>query len=100
LRSRLRAELLVELQIQDSILAGRSPLELTYLLAGGAAGWTVLQVPAPLVVRGLLAAIVIGVAAAFAFLRVAGLDLTAWCFAVFRFLASPDVVVYGPSLPR
>jgi hypothetical protein len=93
----LRAELTVELRIQDSIVAGRSPLELTYLLISGAAGWTVFQSPGPVILRGALALLLVAVGTALAFGRIAGQDLTAWCLAVGRFLISPKVAVYGPS---
>jgi hypothetical protein len=93
----LRAELTVELRIQDSIVAGRSPLELTYLLISGAAGWTVFQSPGPVILRGSLALLLVAVGAALAFGRIAGQDLTAWFLAVGRFLISSKVAVYGPS---
>ncbi len=93
----LRAELIVELRIQDSIVAGRSPLELSYLLIGGAAGWSVFQSAAPFVVRASLAMLLVVLGAALAFGRIAGQDLTAWIVAVGRFLISPKVAVYGPS---
>jgi hypothetical protein len=96
-RSSIRAELLVELQIQDSIIAGRSPLELGYLLVGGAAGWTVFQIPGPLLVRTVAAVAFVGSGAAFAFVRLGGQDLTTWCFAVLRYFTAPRVALYGPS---
>lgn len=100
MRSSLRAELLVEFQIQDSIVAGRSPLELAYLLVGGAAGWTVFQMPGPLVVRSVLVSALLAVSAAFAFVRVAGQDLTAWSLAIARYVAEPRRALYGPSHSR
>ncbi len=95
MRSSLRAELLVELQIQDSIIAGRSPLEFTYLLIGGAAGWTVFQIPGPIFVRALLASALVAAGTAFAFLRLGGQDLTAWGVAIARYLAAPRLALYG-----
>ncbi len=100
MRSSLRAELLVELQIQDSIVAGRSPLELAYLLVGGAAGWTVFQMPGPVLVRSVLASTLLAASAAFAFVRVAGQDLTAWWLAIARYLGAPRLALYGPGRPR
>ena len=96
MRSSLRAELLVELQIQDSIIAGRSPLEFTYLLIGGAAGWTVFQIPGPIVVRALLALALVAAGTAFAFLRLGDQDLTAWGVAIIRYLSAPRLALYGP----
>jgi len=95
--SGIRAELLVELQIQDSIVAGRSPMELTYLLVGGAAGWTVFQLHGPLLVRTILALSLAAAGAAFAFVRLAGQDLTTWGLAVLRYFTAPRVALYGPS---
>ncbi len=100
MRSSIRAELLVELQIQDSIVAGRSPLELTYLLVGGAAGWTVFQIPGPLLLRTLLASALIATGAAFAFVRLGGQDLSSWCLAVLRYVTAPRLALYGPSHSR
>jgi hypothetical protein len=99
-RSSLRAELLVEFQIQDSIVAGRSPLELAYLLAGGAAGWTVVQLPGPLLVKSAVALALLAASGALAFVRVAGQDLTAWCLAIARYLGTPRLALYGPGHPR
>jgi len=98
-RSSLRAELVVELQVQDSILAGRTPLELTYLLAGGAGGWMLLQLPGPPLVRASLAVALAAAAAALAFVRFAGQDLTSWCVALGRYLVGSRLAVYGPSDP-
>ncbi len=98
--SGVRAELLVELRIQDSIVAGRSPLELAYLLAGGAAGWTVFQIPAPLLARTVAAVALLATSAGFAFLRLGGQDLTTWCLAVLRYATTPRVALYGPGHPR
>jgi hypothetical protein len=78
-------------------VAGRSPLELSYLLIGGAAGWSVFQSAAPFVVRASLAMLLLVLGTALAFGRVAGQDLTSWILAVGRFLISPRVAVYGPS---
>ncbi len=100
MRSSLRAELVVELQIQDSIVAGRTPLELTYLLAGGAAGWLLLQLPGPFMVRVALATALASAGAALAFVRVAGQDLVTWCFAIGRYLMSDRLALYGSSDPR
>ncbi len=100
MRSSLRAELIVELQVQDSIVAGRTPLELSYLLVGGASGWLLLQLPGPLVVRVALAALLAAAGAALAFLRVAGQDLTTWCAALTRYVLASRIAVYGPSHPR
>ena len=83
--SSLRAELIVELQVQDSIVAGRTPLELGYLLVAGTAGWALLQLPYPLVVQ-------VGLAALFA---VAGAAL-----AFVRYALTCRLAVYGPSHPR
>jgi hypothetical protein len=96
-RSSLRAEVLVELQIQDSIMAGRSPLELAYLLIGGAAGWSFFQIPAPLVMRIVMASAVIAAGLGLAFVRVAGQDLTAWCLALIRYVMAPRLALYGPG---
>ncbi len=98
--SSLRAELIVELQIQDSIVAGRTPLELSYLLAAGTAGWALLQLPYPLVVQVGLAALFAVAGAALAFVRVAGQDLTSWCAALLRHALASRLAVYGPSHPR
>ncbi len=98
--SSLRAELIVELQIQDSIVAGRTPLELSYLLAAGTAGWALLQLPYPLVVQVGLAALFAVAGAALAFVRVAGQDLTSWCIALVRYALTSRLAVYGPSHPR
>ena len=98
--SSLRAELIVELQVQDSIVAGRTPLELSYLLAAGTAGWALLQLPYPLVVRVGFAALFAVVGAALAFVRVAGQDLTSWCAALVRYALASRLAVYGPSHPR
>ncbi len=95
--SSLRAELIVELQIKDSIVAGRTPLELSYLLVAGAAGWVLLQIPGPIVVRVALAALLAAAGAAFAFLRVAGQDLATWCAALARYVLASRLAVYGPS---
>lgn len=95
MRSSLRAELVVELQVQDSIVAGRSPLELTYLIAGGAGSWMLLQVSAPFLVRLGLAAGLASAAAALAFARIAGHDLTTWCVVLLRYLAGSRLAVYG-----
>src|SRR5207244_8506798 len=95
--SSLRAELIVELQIQDSIVAGRTPLELSYLLAAGMAGWAILQLPYPLVVRVGFAALFAVAGAALAFVRVAGQDLTSWCAALVRYALASRLAVYGPS---
>ena len=100
MRSSLRAELVVELQVQDSIVAGRTPLELTYLLAGGAGSWMLLQVPAPLLVRLALATALASAAAALAFLRIAGQDLTTWYLALARYLVGNRLAVYGSSDSR
>lgn len=98
--SSLRAELIVELQIQDSIVAGRTPLELSYLLAAGTAGWALLQLPYPFVVQVGLAALFAAAGAALAFVRVAGQDLTSWCAALVRYALASRLAVYGPSHPR
>ncbi len=98
--SSLRAELIVELQIQDSIVAGRTPLELSYLLVAGAAGWALLQIPGPLAVRVALAALLAAAGAALAFLRVAGQDLASWCVALIRFVLASRLAVYGSGHPR
>ncbi len=95
--SGLRAQFLVELRIEDSIVAGRSPLELSYLLIGGAAGWTILQAPAPLILRASAALFLVALGAAFAFGRIAGRNLTEWSVAIVGFLTGPRVMVYGPS---
>ena len=100
MRSSLRAELVVELQVQDSIVAGRTPLELTYLLAGGAGGWMLLQLPAPLLVRVGLAVLLASAAAALAFVRLAGQDLTSWCVALGRYLVGSRLAVYGSGNPH
>ena len=100
MRSSLRAELVVELQVQDSIVAGRTPLELTYLLAGGAGSWMLLQLPAPILIRLALATALASAAAALAFARIAGQDLTTWSFALVRYLVGTRLAVYGPSAPR
>jgi hypothetical protein len=99
-RSSLRAELIVELQVQDSIVAGRTPLELTYLLAGGAGSWMLLQVPAPFLVRLALATALASAAAVLAFARIAGHDLTTWCVVLVRYLAGSRLAVYGSSDPH
>ena len=91
---------MVELQVKDSIVGGRTPLELTYLLAGGAGSWMLLQGPGPIHIRLALATALAGAAAALAFLRVAGQDLTTWCVAVVRYLACNRLAVYGSSDPR
>ena len=100
MRSSLRAELVVELQVQDSIVAGRTPLELAYLLAGGTGSWMLLQVPGPVLVRLALATAVASAAAALAFVRVAGQDLTTWGVALGRYLVGSRLAVYGSSDPR
>ncbi len=100
MRSSIRAELLVELQIQDSIVAGRSPLELIYLLVGGAAGWTVFQIHGPVLVRTAIASALIATGAAFAFLRLGGQDLTSWFLAVVRYATASRLALYGPSNSR
>ncbi len=100
MRSSLRAELLVELQIQDSIIAGRSPLEFVYLLIGGAVGWTVFQVPGPIFIRAAVASALVAIGTAFAFLRVGEQDLTAWCSAIARYLTAPRLALYGASRSR
>ncbi len=100
MRSSLRAELVVELQVQDSIVGGRTPLELTYLLAGGAGSWMLLQGPGPIHIRLALATALACAAAALAFLRVAGQDLTTWCVALVRYLVRNRLAVYGSSDPR
>jgi len=96
-RSGLRAQVLVELRIEDSIVAGRSPLELSYLLISGAAGWTIFQAPGPLILKALAALFLATLGAAFAFGRIAGRDLTGWSLAIIRFLVEPPVAVYGAS---
>jgi hypothetical protein len=98
-RSSLRAELVVELQVQDSIVAGRTPLELTYLLAGGAGSWMLLQVPAPIVIRLAMATALALAAAALAFMRIAGQDLTTWCVALTRYLVGSRLALYGSGDP-
>ncbi len=100
MRSSIRAELLVELQIQDSIVAGRSPLELAYLLVGGAAGWTVFQIHAPLVMRTVLALALAATGATFAFVRLGGQDLTTWGLAIMHYFTASRVALYGPSHPH
>jgi len=99
-RSSLRAELIVELQIQDSVVAGRTPLELAYVVAGGAAGWVLLQLPGPFMVRAAVAALLAITAATFAFVRVAGQDLTTWGFVLGRYLATGRIAPYGSCDPR
>jgi hypothetical protein len=100
MRSSLRAELVVELQVQDSIVAGRTPLELTYLLAGGAGSWMLLQIPAPIVIRLAIATALALAAAALAFVRIAGQDLTTWCVALTRYLVGSRLALYGSGDPR
>ncbi len=95
--SGLRAQFLVELRIEDSIVAGRSPLELSYLLIGGAAGWTIFQAPGPFILKAPTALFLVALGAAFAFGRIAGRDLTAWSLAIVRFLTGPRVMVYGAT---
>ncbi|MEO6858219.1 MAG: hypothetical protein ABI323_06485 [Solirubrobacteraceae bacterium] len=99
MRSSLRAELIVELQVQDNIVAGRTPLELAYVVAGGAAGWALLQLPGPFLLRAALAAVLAAAGAALAFLRVAGQDLTSWGFALGRYLAAGRIALYGSRDP-
>ena len=98
--SSLRAELIVELQIQDSIVAGRTPIELSYLLVSGAAGWLLLQLPGPFVVRLCLVALLAAAGAAFAFVRLAGQDLTSWCLALVQYALASRLALYGASRPR
>ena len=100
MRSSLRAELVVELQVQDSIVAGRTPLELTYLLAGGAGSWMLLQVPAPIVIRLAMATALAAAAAALAFMRIAGQDVTTWCVALTRYLVGSRLALYGSGDSR